>query len=190
MQFWISCAISVLLTMIATEFSELGPLMAGWIVTFSARLLLDRELGKQYAEEWRAGINGLPGKLIPLVKAIGILVITVPVLNNRYLNELWICTIGIRSYSTSLRRGLRYSQRSAINGHIPSPEIMEDYNLFVDEICRLLKEGSPDERSEAIEVLEVILDNPPAWVSKFCAKWLWRRDLPMFQKALSARGYL
>jgi len=190
MRFWISCAISVLLTMIGTEFSELGPLMARWTVNLSARLLLDRQLGKQYAEEWRAGIDGTPGKLIPLAKAIGILLTTVPVLNSRYLNELWICTIGIRSYSSSLREGLRYPEQYVISGYMLNPEIAEDYNLFVGEICQLLKEGSPSERTEAIEVLQIILDDPPAWVSKFWVKWIWRRDLPMFQKALSARGYL
>lgn len=124
MKFWISCAISVLLTIISTEISELGPSMARCIANLSARLLLDRELSKQYAEEWRAGVDGTPGKLTPLAKAIGILVITGPVLNYRYSEELWICTIGIRSYSSGLRRTLRYPPGYRINGrYVLSPEV-------------------------------------------------------------------
>jgi hypothetical protein len=186
---WESLAVGVLISLLTAEFSELGPWLAPRVIQLSARLLMDRHLAQQYHEEWLAGIEGTPGKLTPLVRAAGIMFIAMPVLNYRYFDDWWVCTIGLRSLTWNLRLQLRMPRRVTwVAPGMRSERIR--YNHVVDQTCQALRSGPADQKAEALEVLQLLLEDPPPWTIRRIAKSILRKELPMFRRALTARGYL
>jgi hypothetical protein len=189
MTFWASCAVTLILSLLTAEFSELGPWLARRVVRLGARLVLDQHLSSQYGEEWLAGLEGTPGKLTPLAKALGILIIAVPITNWRYLDNLWICTIGLRRYTRSVNETFRYPWWLKVtrDARANAPK----YNARVEELCHALRYGPSDHRAEALKTLEFLLEAPPPWAGpRRIVRRTLGRDLPTLRKALSARGYL
>ena len=160
---WESLAAGGLVSLLAAEFSDLGPWLARRVIKLSARLLLDRQLAGQYDKEWLAGIDGTPGKLTPLARAAGVLVITVPVLNYRYFDDWWACTIWLPIAAWNLQLQLKWP-RSLTWGKGPDVRSMrKSYNHTLWAVCHVLCSGTADERAEALDALKSLVSDPPPW---------------------------
>ena len=82
---------SFLIPLVLSEFSEVSPWLARRILIWGARHVGDPAQSERYGEEWLAGIDGTPGKLTKLAKAVSIVCYAVPMVNwsiNRNL-YLW-----------------------------------------------------------------------------------------------------
>jgi hypothetical protein len=186
---WESLAASGLISLVTAEFSDLGPWLARRVVKLSARLLLDRDLAEQYDEEWLAGLDSTPGKLTPLARAAGILFMTVPVLNCRYFDDWWVCTIYLPIATRNMRLQLLWPRGFDLGIHPAVYAQRQDYNQLVKMTCAAMRSGSADERADALEALELALSNPPPWtVSYFTRSSV--KSLPRLRGALTSRGYL
>jgi hypothetical protein len=80
----------IILPLLVGEFSELAPWTARKLLSWGAHQLPTQEQSERYQEEWLAGIEDVPGKLVKLIKALSIVCYTVPLINwhangNRYL---------------------------------------------------------------------------------------------------------
>ncbi|MFE2140395.1 hypothetical protein ACFXA3_01295 [Streptomyces sp. NPDC059456] len=64
---------AVLLPLLLNEFSEWGPWLAKRLTGWTARRLGNQEAIERYAEEWAAELGEVPGKLGPLITAMGYL---------------------------------------------------------------------------------------------------------------------
>jgi hypothetical protein len=71
----------IILPLLVSEFSELAPWAARKILSGGARLLPDKEQSERYREEWLAGIDDVPGKLVKLAKAASIVCCMVPAMH-------------------------------------------------------------------------------------------------------------
>ena len=180
---------SVFISLVTAEFSDLGPWLARRVVKLSARLLLDRDLAEQYDEEWLAGIDSTPGKLTPLARAAGILFITVPVLNYRYFDDWWVCAIYLPIAIRNMRMQLLWPWGFDRGMHPAVYSQRQDYNQLVKMTCAAVRSGPADERADALEALELALSDPPPWTVRFLAKSSLR-TLPRMRSALTSRGYL
>jgi hypothetical protein len=186
---WESLGAGGLMSLAAAELSELGPWLARRVTKLSARLLLDRRLTQQYDEEWLAGIERTPGKLTPLARAAGIVFLTVPVLNYRYFDDWWACTIYLPVATWNMRLQLQWP-RSLTWG--ASPEVRLErkrYNHALRAECRELRTGPADVKAEALEVLQALLNDPPPWAVKAFTKGSLKH-LARLQSAMTSRGYL
>jgi hypothetical protein len=65
---------AVLLPLAVSEFRDWCPRLATGLTRWAARRLGDRQARARYEEEWVANLNEVPGKLSPLVSAVGYLV--------------------------------------------------------------------------------------------------------------------
>jgi hypothetical protein len=187
---WDSLAAGGLMSLLTTEFSEMGPWLARRVTKLSARILLDRSLRQQYDEEWLAGIEDTPGKLIPLGRAAGILFITVPTLNYRYLDDWWKCTIWLPVASWNLRLQLKHPRALAWGASPDFRSWHNGYNKALKATCRALRDGPADQRAEALDSLQVLLSDPPPWTIGRYARSALERDIPLLRGALTKRGYL
>jgi hypothetical protein len=186
---WESLAAGGLVSLLTAEFSELGPWLARRVIKLSARLLFDRHLAQQYSEEWLAGIDSTPGKLTPLARAAGILCITVPVLNNRYIDDWWACTIWLPVVAWNLRVQLKWPRPFTWGRGPGARSARNRYNYSLRVTCRALRSGPADQRAEALEALKYVLSDPPPWMIKRYAKSL-QKDMLHLQSAFTSRGYL
>jgi hypothetical protein len=183
---WESLAASGVVSLLAGEFTELGPWLARRVIRLSTRLLADRRLAEQFGEKWLAGIDGTPGKLTPLARATGILFITVPVLDYRYLDDWWACTVWLPIAAWNFRGQLKMPRVTRYA--VPRSE-RKRYNEALTAVCRALAIGSAAERAEALETLQLLVSDPPPWTLKWFARGL-QRDLTRLQTAFTSRGYL
>lgn len=86
---------AIILPLVVGEFSELAPWVARKLLAWGARQLPTQEQSQRYQEEWLAGIDDVPGKLVKLAKALSIVCYTVPMLN---------CHVNGNRYSWPIRR--------------------------------------------------------------------------------------
>lgn len=89
MTFWLIIS-AVALPLGLSEFSEISPWAARHLLTWGARRLPGRERSERYREEWLAGIEEVPGKLIKLFKAVSIICYMVPVMNWRVNGPIYL----------------------------------------------------------------------------------------------------
>lgn len=69
-------AVTLVLALLA-DLTECGPWLAERLVRWAARRLDDPQAAARYEEEWLANLEQVPGRLIPLIYAVG-MVINVP----------------------------------------------------------------------------------------------------------------
>jgi hypothetical protein len=187
---WESLAAGGLLSLLTAEFSDLGPWLARRVTKLSARLLLDRGLGQQYDEEWLAGIERTPGRLTPLVRATGLLLISVPVLNYRYFDDWWACTLWLPIVTWNMRIQLQWPRSLTWGRSQDTHLVANDYNETLRAVCGALRSGPAHQRAEAIEALRIVLNDPPPWALKTFIRNSLQTDLPRLTGALTRRGYL
>lgn len=68
----------ILVPLALGESGELAPWAARRGVDRAARMLGDREACERYREEWRADLDGVPGKLTKLAFAAGVILLSMP----------------------------------------------------------------------------------------------------------------
>ncbi len=189
MNTWQTLAAGGLISLFTAELSDLGPWLARRVVKLSARLLLDRDLAEQYGEEWLASIDSTPGKLTPLARATGILFLTVPVLNYRYFDDWWVCTVFLPIATRVMRFQLQWPWGFDRGIDPALYSTRPDYNHLLKMTCAAVRSGAAEERTDALEALKLLLSDPPPWTVRHYA----RTDLGHLQRlrsALARRGYL
>lgn len=72
-QVFVFIVTAVLLPLLLSEFGDWSPWLARRVARWTARRLGNRSLAERYEEEWLAELAEVPGKLVPLVVAIGYL---------------------------------------------------------------------------------------------------------------------
>ncbi|MFH9569723.1 hypothetical protein ACH4MG_04120 [Streptomyces sp. NPDC017454] len=77
----------VVLGLVVNEFCDLSPWLARRTIRLAARAVPDREVRRRLEEEWAAGLQGRPGKILKLFSAFTILVSAVTSVRGLYLPE-------------------------------------------------------------------------------------------------------
>lgn len=68
---------------IICEFTEVSPWLARCLLTWAAGKLGDVSRTERYREEWLAGLEDVPGKLIKLIRALSIVCYMIPIISWR-----------------------------------------------------------------------------------------------------------
>lgn len=178
------CTMSVVLPLVLTEVTELGPWMARWVVKLGARLVVPRELGRRLAEEWQAGIEEWPGKLTKLIRALVLVLVAVPKIDNDYFDRWWErrigAPVGIICLSFNLRMFLSANWTVRL-GQAPKDRYMlRQFNLALAFVLRQLRSANAEQRNEALANLEDLIDELPVWV---------RHSSPTFVKRSIRRNF-
>lgn len=179
--------------LISGECSELSPWLARKVIKAGAHLLLERDQVTRYEEDWLAGLNETPGKLSVLLKALGIVFISVPRTNWDYIDCIWSCTIGVRAFTSNIHRGLRWPRN--LQRNTEQRAAAHRYNQGLKATCRTLRHGDPTARAEALNAVEYLANNPPPWVTvqplePSMLKFFVGREIPHFRQSLRRRGLL
>ena len=134
------------------------------------------------------GIESTPGRLTPLARATGILLLSVPILNYRYFDDWWACAIALPLTTWNMRTQLQWPSSLAWGKGPTVRSERKRYNHALKMTCRALRSGPADLRADALGVLQQLLSDPPPWtVKRFSRSVL--KDLPRLQGALTRRGY-
>lgn len=175
------------------EFSKLSPWMARQVIRIGAQLLLERRQVERYEAEWLAGLDGVEGELTVLIKALGIVLIGVPRMNWDYFDCVWVCTIGLQSFTRSAHSQLKWPAR--LQRSEEQRMAAKQYNAALAMTFRTIRRGSPALRAEAFAAFEELIERPPPWVTndpvfKRVLNWTIRREAPHFRQSLRRRGLL
>ncbi|MFJ8348973.1 hypothetical protein ACIQ9J_21955 [Streptomyces sp. NPDC094153] len=87
---------AVVLGLVVNELCDVCPWLARKVIRLAARAVPDREVRRRLEEEWVAGLQDRPGKILKLFSAVTILVSAVTAVRGMYVTE--------RPWFQSLRR--------------------------------------------------------------------------------------
>lgn len=75
---------AVLVPLLVGEARDLAPSRARWLLQWGARRIGQPDQAKRYEEEWLADLEQVPGKMVMLVHAFGIVIKSVPRLRSQF----------------------------------------------------------------------------------------------------------
>jgi hypothetical protein len=152
---------AVVLPLVLSEFSEVSPWLARHLLAWGAGRLGDPRACERYREEWQAGLDDVPGKLIKLIKALSILCCTVPALNWRFKGPvyLWPARKAVDTFLAivrpSLCRRFREQRFYRYDAWVGKPGDAGDTSpsIMVGKLIELIKDVTTETAAQRVLVL-------------------------------------
>lgn len=161
-------ASTILLPLVLTEVTELGPWLARRVVQGGARLIVPRARAARFEEEWLAGLEEWPGKLMKLIRALVLVLFAVPRINLAWLDQWWERHVGgpagVRMWSFNLKLQLGANvlvRRSVKREHRCH---LTEFNRVLAMVLHQVRSTDPDQRAAALALIDDLIQNPMPWV--------------------------